>query len=292
MLRQALVLKRWRNAWRICEHAKIQAFWQALVDAALQNMMPELAIRVYRHIGKVAMAWALEEVTHIEERSLLAGYLNMYLGKYDDSEANFLESSQPINALELRRDILHWDKASQLAAKMAPGELKVISKEYAVQLEMMANYEEALKQYEEAVINHYDPDNADEVMEHNEICQCGIARMSVRLGDIRRGIEIAEGQSNRTIKRDCGLILEQMKQFQEAAHLYELGAFYDRAAAAYCKSKNWAKVGQLAPNVRSPKILIQYGKVLEATGKYEDALKVSSLKGWRFLPTVGYCQSL
>lgn len=36
---------------------------------------------------------------------------------------------------QLRRDLLHWDRALQLAKKLAPGQIPVISKEYAQQLE-------------------------------------------------------------------------------------------------------------------------------------------------------------
>ena len=63
------------------------------------------------------------------------------------------------------------------------------------------------------------------------------------------------------------------QQFNEAGRLYEIGSFYDRAAAAYIKAKNWGKIKQLGEKVRSPKILAQYGKVLEAEKKYDEALK-------------------
>jgi WD repeat-containing protein 19 len=43
----------------------------------------------------------------------------------------------------------------------------------------------------------------------------------------------------RLIKRDCGAILEQTKLYNEAARIYESGEFYDRAAAAYIRAKNW-----------------------------------------------------
>ena len=48
-------------------------------------------------------------------------------------------------------------------------------------------------------------------MEHNEFCQAGIARMAIRVGDINRGVEIAKEIPSRSIKKDCGLLLEQIK---------------------------------------------------------------------------------
>ncbi|EPB65579.1 hypothetical protein ANCCEY_15355, partial [Ancylostoma ceylanicum] len=109
------------------------------------------------------------------------------------------------------------------------------------------------------------------ILEHNEVCRSGLARMSIRTGDIRKGIQLARDLHGRVVKRDCAIILEQLKQYGEAADLYELGQFYDRAAAVCLKAKAWGKVGELLPKVRSPKIHAQYGKVMEAEKRYKEA---------------------
>ncbi|KHJ89415.1 hypothetical protein OESDEN_10760 [Oesophagostomum dentatum] len=95
--------------------------------------------------------------------------------------------------------------------------------------------------------------------------------MSIRTGEIRKGIQLARDLHGRVVKRDCAMILEQLKQYGEAADLYELGQFYDRAAAVCLKAKAWGKVGELLPKVRSPKIHAQYGKVMEAEKRYKEA---------------------
>lgn len=51
------------------------------------------------------------------------------------------------------------------------------------------------------------------------------------------------------------------QQLNDAAMLYEKGLFYDKAASAYIRLKNWQKVGELLPNITSPKIHLQYAKV-------------------------------
>lgn len=61
------------------------------------------------------------------------------------------------------------------------------------------------------------------------------------------------------------------QQFNEAAMLYEKAEYFDKAASAYIKLKNWIKVGQLLPQISSPKINIQYAKAKESEGKYEEA---------------------
>uniref|UniRef100_A0A4W5LPY7 Uncharacterized protein n=1 Tax=Hucho hucho TaxID=62062 RepID=A0A4W5LPY7_9TELE len=114
--------------------------------------------------------------------------------------------------------------------------------------------------------------------EHDEACQGGVARMSIRMGDIRRGAAQAISHPSRGLKKDCGVILENMKkdwgvilenmkQFSEAAQLYEKGQYYDKAASVYIRCKNWSKVGELLPQVSSPKIHLQYAKAKEVDGK-------------------------
>jgi hypothetical protein len=51
------------------------------------------------------------------------------------------------------------------------------------------------------------------------------------------------------------------QQLSDAAMLYEKGQFYDKAASAYIRLKNWEKVGEMLVYVSSPKIHLQYAKV-------------------------------
>lgn len=51
----------------------------------------------------------------------------------------YLASSRPIAALEMQRDLLHWEQAMNLAKKLAPDQISSISREYAAQLEFKGN---------------------------------------------------------------------------------------------------------------------------------------------------------
>ncbi|VDM60035.1 unnamed protein product [Angiostrongylus costaricensis] len=232
------------------------------------------ALRIFRHIGDVSMGLALESIVPIEEKTLLAAHVAMLLGRYDQAEQLFLKTSFPLEALAvsalMRRDLLDWPKALALAEQFSPKEIPFISREYAQQLEFMGDYPSALAHYENGIIENPD-EETEQILEHNEICQSGLARMSVRTGDVRKGIRLARDLHGRAVKRDCALILEQLKQYGEAADLYELGQFYDRAAAVCLKAKAWGKVSELLPKVRSPKIHAQYGKVMEAEKRYKEA---------------------
>ncbi|XP_058402876.1 WD repeat-containing protein 19 isoform X1 [Diceros bicornis minor] len=264
MLTQTLMLKRFSDAWEMCKILKDHAAWNELARACLHHMEVDFAIRVYRTIGNVGIVMSLEQIKGLEDYSLLAGHLAMFTNDFNLAQDLYLASSCPVAALKMRRDLQHWDSALQLAKRLAPDQIPFISKEYAIQLEFTGDYVNALAHYEKGITG----DNK----EHDAVCLAGVAQMSIRMGDIRRGVSQALEHPSRVLKRDCGAILENMKQFSEAAQLYEKGLYYDKAASVYIRCKNWAKVGELLPHVSSPKIHLQYAKAKEADGRYKDAV--------------------
>uniref|UniRef100_A0A6I8R870 WD repeat-containing protein 19 n=1 Tax=Xenopus tropicalis TaxID=8364 RepID=A0A6I8R870_XENTR len=275
MLTQALMLRRFSDSWELCKRLNEQINWNELARACLHHMEVEFAIRVYRTIGNVGMVMSLEQIKGIEDHNLLAGHLAMFAGDFNLAQDLYLASSSPAAALEMRRDLQHWDSALQLAKRLAPNQISFISKEYAMQLEFTGDYVNALAHYEKGITG----DN--KFQEHDETCLAGVARMSIRMGDIRRGVNQALKHPSRSLKKDCGAILESMKQLTEAAQLYEKGQYFDKAASVYIRCKNWAKVGELLPHVSSPKIHLQYAKAKEADGKYKEAvLAYENAKDW------------
>ncbi|XP_040191059.1 WD repeat-containing protein 19 [Rana temporaria] len=275
MLTQTLMLRRFSDSWDVCSSVNAEESWNELARACLHHMELEFAIRVYRKIGNVGMVMSLEQIKGIEDHNLVAGHLAMFTNDFNLAQDLYLASSSPICALEVRRDLQHWDSALQLAKRLAPNQIPFISKEYAIQLEFTGDYVNALAHYEKGMTGD------SKFQEHDETCLAGVARMSIRMGDIRRGVNQAIKHPSRLLKKDCGAILESMKQFSEAAQLYEKGQYYDKAASVYIRCKNWAKVGELLPNVTSPKIHLQYAKAKEADGKYKDAaLAYENAKDW------------
>ncbi|NWX33087.1 WDR19 protein, partial [Notiomystis cincta] len=264
MLTQTLELKRFSEAWEVCKLLNDQSCWNELAKACLHHMEVDFAIRVYRTSGNAGMVMSLEQIKGIEDHNLLAGHLAMFTNDFNLAQDLYLASSCPVAALEMRKDLQHWDKALQLAKRLAPDQIPFISKEYAVQLEFMGDYVNALAHYEKGITGNS--------KDHDEVCLAGVAQMSIRMGDIRRGVNQAIEHPSRFLKRDCGAILENMKQFSEAAQLYEKGQYYDKAASVYIRCKNWAKVGELLPHVSSPKIHLQYAKAREADGRYIEAV--------------------
>ncbi|XP_022236749.1 WD repeat-containing protein 19-like [Limulus polyphemus] len=81
------------------------------------------------------MVWSLQSVKDIEDRNLIGGHLAMFKGDFNLAQDLYLQSTKPATALEMRRDLLHWDQALHLARKLAPEQIPFISREYAQQLE-------------------------------------------------------------------------------------------------------------------------------------------------------------
>ncbi|XP_046901307.1 WD repeat-containing protein 19 isoform X3 [Hypomesus transpacificus] len=274
-LTQALQLKRFPEAWELCRALGSVEGWGDMGRACLVHMELQLAGRVYRMSSNIGMVMSLEDIQGIEDKNLLAGHLAMFLNEYNRAQDLYLSSSCPIAALEMRRDLQHWDSALMLARRLAQDQIPFISKEYAVQLEFIGEYVSALAHYEKGLTLN------TQFQEHDEACEGGVARMSIRMGDIRKGAGLAIQHPSRTLKKDCGAILESMKQFSEAAQLYEKGLYYDKAASVYIRCKNWAKVGELLPQVSSPKIHLQYAKAKEVDGRYQEAAQAyESARDW------------
>lgn len=268
VIQKCIALMRFKDAWHYSlqlPKAEASVMWARLARAAMEALDVAYAIRVYRHIGDVGMVTSLQKMEQVEDRNLLGGYLAMFLGEIDLAQSLFLESTQQKVALEMRQDLLQWDQALKLAKALAPEQIPFISKHYAHQLEFMGDFPVALQHFEKGLTNT--PPNE----EHDETCRGGMARMSIRMGDIRRGVQMALKSNSRQLKKECAFILETMKQQSEAAMLYEKGLYYDKAASVYIKTKNWTKVGELLPNLTSPKIYAQYAKAREVDGKYQDA---------------------
>jgi len=274
-VQKCIALKRFQEAWRLCEDLQSIECWQQLANAALCCLDIDFAIRVYRVIGDVGMVMALQTIRLTEDRSLLAGYVSMFLGNFNAAQDLFLASSRPVAALEMRRDLMNWDTALQLARSLASDEIPSISREYAQQLEFTGDYQAALRHYESAVTR--DPALRD----HDEACAAGVARMAIRNGDLRRGVSMAVKMPSPTLKKECAAILESMKQYSESASLYEKGEFYDKAASVYIRAKNWSKVSEMLPHVTAPKIHSQYARAREAEGRYKEAVVAyQNAKDW------------
>ena len=56
------------------------------------------------------MVLSLEKIKSIEDKNLLAGNVAMFLEEFSIAQELFLASGHPVAALDMRRDLLHWDQ--------------------------------------------------------------------------------------------------------------------------------------------------------------------------------------
>ena len=62
--------------------------WRRLGEACLKDLQVDMAMRVYRQMGDVGMLWSLETIRDIEDIKLLAGYVAMFLGNFDQAQVS------------------------------------------------------------------------------------------------------------------------------------------------------------------------------------------------------------
>ena len=129
LLKKNLALGRFTNGWAICDILSEREAWEELAKAALEKLEVDFAIRVFRQLKDVSKVWSLEETRDIEDRKLLSGHLAMMLGDYSLAQDLYLQSSLPVEALHMRRDLLQWDQALTLADRLAPTEMPIISRQ-------------------------------------------------------------------------------------------------------------------------------------------------------------------
>eukprot|EP00055_Hartaetosiga_balthica_P018073 m.128120 g.128120 ORF g.128120 m.128120 type:complete len:1383 (-) comp9449_c2_seq5:5705-9853(-) len=234
-------------------------------QACLDCLEFEYAIHIYRLGGNAKMVEALSGIRYIEDRNLLAGHVHLFAGNHSQAEQLFLKSSQPEEALNLHRDLLHWEEALDLAHKFSKKDIPVLSREFALELEHQGNYTKALDLYTAALSS----DVSDR--HHVSVCKGGLARACIGSGDIRRGAALARELNQKSIYRECGQILEKMHQLGDAAEMYEKGSLFDKAASIYIQAKDWRKVGTLLQNITSPRLHTLYAKSREDDGSYKEA---------------------
>jgi WD repeat-containing protein 19 len=64
-------------------------------------------------------------------------------------------------------------------------------------------------------------------------CYAGIARTAIKMGEIQRGVNIAMDLKERNLVIEIAGVCEAMKQWVEAAKLYQKGGLVEKAVSIY-----------------------------------------------------------
>uniref|UniRef100_A0A7S3LUV7 WD repeat-containing protein 19 n=1 Tax=Palpitomonas bilix TaxID=652834 RepID=A0A7S3LUV7_9EUKA len=278
--KQNVLLKRFKDAWDLACTLNSNTYWKELSMSALDALDVPLALRVSRQLKDPALVLALQQIQKVEDKNVLAGHIALLTGKYDQAQELFLSGSAPLAALEMRKDLMQWEQAMRLAQTLSPESIPLISRQYASQLEFQGDYVAALDMYERGLsqVNSLLDDPVATPAErdpekHIAECRAGLARNTLRLGDIKRGIRLVNESGNINLYRDCAAILEGMKQWSDAAALYERCKAYDKAVSLYLQTKNYNAAEALIEHITSPKLLSQFARAREAQKQYKEAEK-------------------
>lgn len=90
---------------------------------------------MFRQIGNAATVYALKAISSVEDINFISGFCALLLGETDQAKTCFAKSINPVEALDLCRDLLQWEQAIALADTLAPEQIPLIAREYAHQLE-------------------------------------------------------------------------------------------------------------------------------------------------------------
>jgi WD repeat-containing protein 19 len=268
--KQALSLNRFQQAFKLGLSLGQKDLWIAMGRRCLECLDMAWAKKAYRQAPSPGMVLYLERIQTVEDKQLLSGHVDSLLGRYEKAREHFLQSICPEAALDMHCDFLQWDKAISLAQSLAPQRLPAIYLKSALALEAKAEYQQALNHFEAASGGQDSPDAAPD---HSSQCRAGIARTSVRLGDLSQGMDVAKSLGDPAVCKDCAASLERMRQFSEAAEMYVQAGAFDQAANLYIQEFNFDAAAPLMSKIHTPMIHMKFAKAKETRGAFNEALE-------------------
>eukprot|EP00808_Paulinella_micropora_P013350 g36582.t1 len=266
------LLKLWRvsEAFTLSLDCKDPNLWKAIAAKALSSLEVEVAISCYRQIGDTSKVMALEAIRDVEDRYLLAGHIHLLEGRFSDAENRFLKSSRRLTALNMRRDLRHWEEALKLASTLEPHSIPPICAGYAQEAEGKADWAKAQQLYQRAL------DSKDCSDKDKLLCQGGLARVLLHMGELEKGMAAAKASENKTLLKECAVILKKANKMEQAAQLYEAAGELESAARIYIDTRNLELAGPLVAKSSTPQLLVRLARAYEEKSKLQDALKAYS----------------
>ncbi|KAJ1508939.1 WD repeat-containing protein 19 [Coelomomyces lativittatus] len=233
-----------------------------MIEEALKALDLSFVRDAFMFSGDLANAAYFKLCAYDEELNIRRGHVLKWYQDFSGAQEMYLNSSQPIYALHLRKDLLQWEQALALASKMAVDEEPKVCEAYAKQLESDGRYSDALIMYQKALgINTHLPTSKN-----------GVAKMKLRMGDFKV-VQWIIDQDEPQVCLESAIILEELKEYMNAGMLYEKGKDFEKAAENFLLAQNWSKLDNLLPQVKNLKIYNTYGQYLESQKLFDKALR-------------------
>ncbi|KAH7831064.1 putative WD repeat-containing protein 19 [Monocercomonoides exilis] len=269
---QCMALFRLKDAWSVLLKMHDRQAMERFAQVALHLFDIPYATRAYRILGDVSMVCFLLRLSNCDDKNLLSGYIALLHGDTDQAQRFFLNSTNPVAALDMRCDTLQWEQALQLARQLAPERIPFISAEYAQQLEVRGDFTKASQLYKNGLTGGANPT-------HDALCRGGIARTAIRTGEVRKGVEMAVSLGSSGICLECAGILESMKLTDDAAFLFEKGGMIEKAVELYLSTRNLRAVQPLMKQIKTPRLHLRFGREMENERRYEEAVAAYLVAG-------------
>jgi WD repeat-containing protein 19 len=203
---QSLSLSQLERGWDLCLQVEEISCWKALGNKAIEMLNIDLAIRVYQKLGDACMVGSLESLRSIEDKYLLCGHIAVLYGNYSLAEENFLKSSKPYTAFEMRRNLGQWREAFLLVEEYFPGRLIETALILAKDLEIVGEYENVLTVIKRALPRDYTSHmhlKDLSPMEGYEALLKILAKAYLQTGDEKQGMLIAKKLRDEVFLHEC-----------------------------------------------------------------------------------------
>lgn len=258
-VRQLLELHRHRKALQIALQLQDSKLIHDVGEHALASLSVEIAAEAFAQSGDASMYNVLQPMVNEDEYSFLRGYVSMMDHDFGAAQKNFLNSTRPQMALDMRAALLQFDFALKLAENLDPSRIPQLSHDSARQNELTGNYSAALKQYKESI----------KCKELAHSSRAGIIRCLILAGKVEQGMQQLTKTKDTKLILECARILERLCAFGPAAQLYTRVNEYNSAAQCNLRANELKLAADLIPKVTDTKVLRSIGLQLERSGQLE-----------------------
>ncbi|KAK8878274.1 WD repeat-containing protein 19 [Tritrichomonas musculus] len=258
-VQQLLDLHRFRKALQVALQLNDKKVIHEVGEKALSSLCIEIASEAFAQSGDAATHNVLQPIINEDEFSFLRGYVSMMDHDFGAAQKNFLNSTRPQMALDMRAALLQFDFALKLAENLDPSRIPQLSHDSARQNELTGNYSAALKQYKESI----------KCKELSHSSRAGIIRCLILAGKVEQGMQQLTKTRDTKLILECARILERLCAFGPAAQLYTRVNEFNSAAQCNLRANELKLAAELIPKVTDTKVLRSIGLQLERAGQLE-----------------------
>lgn len=269
---QYVALNRLSDAYDVACNIQQKELFIQLGRIALEQMDLNVAVQCYTQLNDYSTLFCIHQLQRTEEYTLLCGSIAELQHDFNRAQTLYLSSTQPLLALHMRCHLLQYSSALKLASTLDASLTASICIQYGKQLEIQQDYTTALTIYQQA---QQSCDSKQSLVNDQQLQEInsGLIRMYICSNQVKHGKQMAVATQNKQLIKQCAQLLYKLKLEIDAAELYNICACHEKSAQIYIKHKLLLPLKSIMPNVTTPVLHSQYGKLLEANNQLHDAIQ-------------------